>query len=93
MLALARALLGRPKLLLLDEPSLGLAPRVVREVFGTIARLAAEGMTILLVEQNARMALRVAGRACVLEGGRVVLSGPSPDLLGNPAVRDAYLGS
>src|SRR5207249_8961156 len=77
MLAISRALMGRPRLLLLDEPSLGLAPKLVREVFDAIARLSAEGMTILLVEQNARMALGVANRVYILETGRVVQSGPS----------------
>ena len=93
MLAIARALMGRPGLLLLDEPSLGLAPKLVREVFDTLARLGAGGMTILLVEQNARMALRLAQRAYVLESGRVALSGPAAELAEDPAVRAAYLGS
>jgi len=92
MLALARGLMGRPRLLLLDEPSLGLAPRIVREVFAAIGRLGAGGMTILLVEQNARMALRVAHRGCVLESGRIVLSGRAADIADHPAVREAYLG-
>ena len=93
MLAIDRALMGRPGLLLLDEPSLGLAPKLVREVFATLARLAAGGMTILLVEQNARLALRLAHRAYVLEAGRITLSGPAADLADDPAVRAAYLGT
>ena len=92
MLAIARALMGRPRLLLLDEPSLGLAPLLVREVFATIARLHVEGITILLVEQNARMALQVAQRAYVLETGRVTLAGPAAALAEDAGVRAAYLG-
>jgi branched-chain amino acid transport system ATP-binding protein len=92
MLAIARALMGRPRLLLLDEPSLGLAPKLVREVFDTIGRLNADGMTILLVEQNARMALTIARRAYVLETGRVALAGPAGALARDEAVRAAYLG-
>ena len=93
MLAIARALMGRPALLLLDEPSLGLAPRLVREVFATLERLRGGGMTILLVEQNARLALRLAHRAYVLEGGRITLDGPASALADDPAVRAAYLGA
>ncbi|MDB5353251.1 MAG: amino acid/amide transporter ATP-binding protein 2, family [Planctomycetota bacterium] len=92
MLAIARALMGRPRFLLMDEPSLGLAPKLVAEVFASIQGLAAEGMSILLVEQNARMALKVAQRGYVLEGGRVVLSGPAATLAQDERVRDAYLG-
>ena len=92
MLAIARALMGRPRLLLLDEPSLGLAPKLVREVFETLARLGAEGLTILLVEQNARMALKIASRASVLEAGRITVSGPAADLADLEAVQAAYLG-
>ncbi|MBX6315086.1 MAG: ABC transporter ATP-binding protein, partial [Isosphaeraceae bacterium] len=92
MLAIARALMGRPRLLLLDEPSLGLAPRLVQEVFATIGRLNAEGKTILLVEQNARMALQIAARGYVLEAGRLALSGRAEDLAASAAVREAYLG-
>ena len=92
MLAIARALMGRPRLLLLDEPSLGLAPKLVAEVFATIRRLSEEGMSVLLVEQNARMALRVSRRAYVLEGGKVLLSGPSEELARDDQVRSAYLG-
>jgi branched-chain amino acid transport system ATP-binding protein len=93
MLAIGRALLARPKALLLDEPSMGLAPRIVREIFGHIARLRTEfGMTILLVEQNARGALAIADRGYVLETGRVVLQGSGEELLGNRDVQRAYLG-
>jgi len=92
MLAIARALMIRPRLLLLDEPSLGLAPRVAREIFHVIARLNAEGVTILLVEQNARRALALASRAYVLETGRVVVSGPARALAADPRIRAAYLG-
>jgi len=92
MLALGRALMLQPKLLLLDEPSMGLAPRLVQEIFGIIAELNRRGTTILLVEQNAAMALSIAHRAYVLETGRVVLSGPAAELRTHPAVREAYLG-
>ena len=92
MLAIARALMGRPRLLLLDEPSLGLAPKLVKEIFATISRLNSEGMTILLVEQNAKMALQVAHRGYVLETGRIVLSGKADDLAKDAGVQAAYLG-
>jgi len=93
MLAIGRALLSSPKVLLLDEPSMGLAPKVVKEIFGHISKLRAErGMTILLVEQNARGALAIADRGYVLETGKVVLQGPSEDLLANRDVQRAYLG-
>ena len=93
MLAIGRALLSSPKVLLLDEPSMGLAPRVVREIFGHIAKLRRErAMTILLVEQNARGALAIADRGYVLETGRVVLQGTSEELLANREVQRAYLG-
>jgi branched-chain amino acid transport system ATP-binding protein len=92
MLAMGRALMARPSLLMLDEPSMGLAPLVVRDVFGTIARIAAEGCTVLLVEQNARGALRLASRGYVLETGRIVLEGTSDELLANRDVQRAYLG-
>lgn len=92
MLAIARALLGRPRLLLLDEPSMGLAPLLVEEIFNVIRRLNEQGVTILLVEQNARMALEIADRGYVLETGRIQLSASARDLLGDDAVRKAYLG-
>jgi branched-chain amino acid transport system ATP-binding protein len=92
MLALGRALMGRPKLLMLDEPSLGLAPIVVRDIFRIIAELRATGVSILLVEQNARAALQVADHGYVLETGDLVLEGPSADLAANPRVIETYLG-
>jgi len=92
MLAIARALMTRPSLLLLDEPSLGLAPRLVREIFGVIRRINAEGVAVLLVEQNARAALALAARGYVLETGRVVAAGRSADLAVDPRIRAAYLG-
>ena len=92
MLAIGRALMARPRLLLLDEPSLGLAPLVVAEIFAIIQDLRAGGLTVILVEQNAKLALSFADRAYVLEGGRVVLSGTGPGLLGDERVRQAYLG-
>ncbi|HOA92044.1 MAG: ABC transporter ATP-binding protein [Bacillota bacterium] len=92
MLAMARALMGRPKLLLLDEPSMGLAPLLVREIFNIITEINKTGVTILLVEQNANMALSVAQRGYVIETGKVVLEGDSASLAANEAVRKAYLG-
>jgi branched-chain amino acid transport system ATP-binding protein len=92
MLAIGRALMSRPRLLLLDEPSLGLAPIIVEEIFGIIENLNKDGVTILLVEQNAHLALRAANRAYVLEAGRVVASGDAKALLDDEAVRRAYLG-
>jgi branched-chain amino acid transport system ATP-binding protein len=92
MLALARALMSRPKLLMLDEPSLGLAPLVVQKIFEVLRRLNAEGMAILLVEQNARMALRCAHRGYVLETGSIIASGRASELLDDPRVKQAYLG-
>jgi branched-chain amino acid transport system ATP-binding protein len=92
MLAIGRALMTRPKLLLLDEPSMGLAPIVVQEIFHTIEALNGMGMTILLVEQNARAALQIADFAYVLETGQVVLKGPAAQLLNDPKVKAAYLG-
>jgi branched-chain amino acid transport system ATP-binding protein len=92
MLAIARALMSRPRLLLLDEPSLGLAPLIVRGIFQIIRDLHAAGVTILLVEQNANLALQIADRAYVLEAGRLTISGPASDLLTDDRVRKAYLG-
>jgi branched-chain amino acid transport system ATP-binding protein len=92
MLALGRALMAQPHLLLLDEPSLGLAPLVVAEIMRVIAELRREGMTVLLVEQNARAALTIADRGYIMEGGRIVLQGPARDLLEDERVRRAYLG-
>ena len=92
MLALGRALMARPKLLMLDEPSLGLAPRIVGEMFQVIAKLPDDGISVLLVEQNARAALRVAHHGHVLESGRITLEGPAADLRDNPRVIDTYLG-
>ncbi len=93
MLALGRALMGKPRLLMLDEPSLGLAPRIVREIMHIIADLRTTGVSILLVEQNARAALQVADEGYVLETGDIVLAGPSAELAGNPRVVESYLGS
>ena len=93
MLAIARALMARPKLCIFDEPSLGLAPKIVTEVSNTIARIKAMGKTILLVEQNSMMALRLADRAYVFEAGDIVLSGTGAELQSNPEVARAYLGS
>ena len=92
MLAIGRALLGRPRLLLLDEPSMGLAPLLVEEIFRVIQGLNEKGVTILLVEQNARAALGIADRGYVLETGKVVLSASAAQLLADEAVRKAYLG-
>ncbi len=92
MLAIARALMSRPKLLLLDEPSLGLAPAIVREIFTIIQNLRATGVTILLVEQNANLALQIADRGYVLEAGCITLTGKASDLLNDPRVKQAYLG-
>ncbi len=93
MLAIARALMSKPSLLLLDEPSLGLAPLIVKEVFAVVRRLGREGMTILLVEQMANQALAIADQAYVLETGRITLSGTGAQLLADPRVRQAYLGA
>jgi branched-chain amino acid transport system ATP-binding protein len=92
MVAIARALMTRPRLLMFDEPSLGLAPVVVSQVFGTIRRLHAEGLTILLVEQNLKKALEMADRGYVVETGSVSIEGAAADLLADPAIRSAYLG-
>ncbi len=92
MLAIARGLMSRPEVLMLDEPSMGLAPKLVLEIFGTIKKLREEGVTILLVEQNAKAALDISDRAYILETGRIVLQGASQELLGMDEVRKAYLG-
>lgn len=92
MLAIGRALLGRPRLLLLDEPSMGLAPLLVEEIFRVVQELNAAGVTLLLVEQNARAALAIASRGYILETGRIVKTGPAAELLADDAVRKAYLG-
>ena len=92
MVAIGRALLSRPKLLLLDEPSMGLAPLVVEKIFEVIRSVAAEGVTILLVEQNANLALEFSQRAYVMESGEITLTGSGADLLADPKVRAAYLG-
>ena len=92
MLAIARALMSRPKLLLLDEPSLGLAPQIVREIFSIIRKLNESGVTILLVEQNANLALETANRGYVLEAGRLTIAGKAGDLLRDERVKQAYLG-
>jgi len=92
MLAMGRALMSKPRLLMLDEPSMGLAPVVVETIFEIILKLNADGITILLVEQNANMALAIANRGYVLETGAIALSGPGRELLANEAVRKAYLG-
>ena len=92
MLAMARAIMSRPKLLLLDEPSMGLAPLMVQKVFETVLAISGEGVTILLIEQNAKLALEVSNRGYVMESGPITLSGDSRELLSNPKVREAYLG-
>jgi len=92
MLAMARAIMSRPKLLLLDEPSMGLAPLMVQKVFETVLAISGEGVTILLIEQNAKLALEVSNRGYVMESGTITLSGDARQLLSNPKVREAYLG-
>src|SRR3989338_1001004 len=92
MLTISRALMARPKLLLLDEPSLGLAPQIIKQIFKVIQEINQQGTTILLVEQNANMALHIANKAYVLETGKIVLQGKAQDLLNNPDVKKAYLG-
>ncbi|KPB20153.1 ABC transporter ATP-binding protein [Pseudomonas amygdali] len=92
MLAIGRALMSKPKLLLLDEPSLGLAPIIIQQIFEIVEQLRRDGVTVFLVEQNANQALKVADRAYVLENGRVVMQGTGEELLVDPKVRDAYLG-
>ncbi len=92
MVAIARALMARPRLLLLDEPSLGLSPLVVADMFDAIRKISASGITIVLVEQNVSMAMRISHRACVLELGRIVAEGAPDDLMKRPEIRQAYLG-
>jgi branched-chain amino acid transport system ATP-binding protein len=92
MLAIGRALMARPAMLLLDEPSLGIAPRLVADIFEAIARIAAAGTTILLVEQNTRLALKYSTRAYVLRTGEIAMSGPSKELAANEEIKKAYLG-
>jgi branched-chain amino acid transport system ATP-binding protein len=92
MLCIARALMAKPKILLLDEPSLGLAPKLVKTIFDLVAAIRAEGISILIVEQNAKAALRIADRAAVMEGGRIVLEGPAGEIAEDPRVVEAYLG-
>ena len=92
MVAIGRALMARPRVLLLDEPSMGLAPMVIQQIFRIISEINSQGTTILLVEQNAQQALSRASRAYILETGEVVKSGPGPELLADPAIKEAYLG-
>jgi branched-chain amino acid transport system ATP-binding protein len=92
MVAIGRALMAQPKIMLLDEPSLGLAPLLVREIFKLIKTISDEGVTVMLVEQNARQALRIADRAYVMEKGRITLSGPAERLMEEHNVVEAYLG-
>jgi branched-chain amino acid transport system ATP-binding protein len=92
MLAMGRAMMSRPKLLLLDEPSMGLAPLMVQKVFETVIAISKEGVTILLIEQNARLALEVSSRGYVMESGEITLHGEAKQLLSDPKVREAYLG-
>ena len=93
MLAMGRAVMSAPKLIMLDEPSMGLSPILVTEIFQIIGKLKEQGVTVLLVEQNAKMALSIADRAYVLETGRIVLEGNARDLLNNDEVKKAYLGN
>lgn len=93
MLAMGRAIMSRPKLLILDEPSMGLSPLFVKEIFSVIKKLKEDGVTILLVEQNAKMALSIADYAYVIETGKITLEGPAQELLNNPEIKKAYLGA
>lgn len=92
MLAVARSLMSKPKIMMLDEPSLGLAPLVVKNIFDIIKTINQEGVTILLIEQNANMALRIADKAYVLETGKIMMEGTGKELLANPKIKEAYLG-
>ena len=92
MLAIGRALMANPRLLLLDEPSLGLAPQMIDRIFDVVEAIARDGVTVLLVEQNAMMALEIADRAYVIENGSIVLSGTGAELIEDPKVHEAYLG-
>ena len=92
MLAIGRCLMGRPRLIMFDEPSLGLSPALVQEVFRVIRRLHEEGLTIVLVEQNVAVSLKIAAHAYVLENGRVAMAGRGEDMLHNDNIRQAYLG-
>jgi branched-chain amino acid transport system ATP-binding protein len=92
MLAMARALMSRPKMLLLDEPSMGLSPLMVEKIFDVVREVRSQGVTVLLVEQNAKLALQIADRAYVMESGLITMTGQAKDLLGDPRVRAAYLG-
>ena len=92
MVAMGRAILSQPKLLLLDEPSMGLAPIIVQQIFDIVKKVSAQGVTILLVEQNARLALEISQRGYVMESGRITMSGPADELLNDARVRNAYLG-
>lgn len=93
MLAVGRALMSKPRLLLLDEPSLGLAPLLVKEIFNVVERIRERGVTVLLVEQNAHMALAISDRAYVLETGRIVMSGDAKEIARDPRIKEAYLGA
>ena len=92
MLAMGRALMSKPKMLLLDEPSMGLSPLLVKEIFRTIVRVNENGVTVLLVEQNAKMALNIANRGYVIETGNITMEGMASDLANDPKVKQAYLG-
>ena len=92
MLAVARALMSRPKLMMMDEPSLGLAPLIVRDIFQIIKEINKQGVTILLIEQNANMALHTADKGYVMETGEIILEGSGKELLENPVIQEAYLG-
>ena len=93
MLAFGRAMMSKPQILLLDEPSTGLAPLVIKEIFGVISKLRDDGITVLLVEQNAKLALKVSDRSYVLETGKIVMSGTSEEMLQSREIQRAYLGS